>query len=60
MYSALSVDLSGVSPFTLSAAVDGGQMIADTAMVLQAENVTNTGYLASGGVLSIDADALLN
>ncbi len=48
------------SPFTLSEAVDGGQLIADVAMVLQAENVTNTGYLASGGLLSIDADSLWN
>ena len=35
-------------------------MIADVAMVLQAESVTNTGYLAAGGALAIDADSLWN
>jgi hypothetical protein len=30
-------------------------MIADVAMVLQAESVTNTGYLAAGGTLAIES-----
>ncbi len=48
------------SPFILSEAVDGGQMIADMAMILQGETVTNTGYMASGGLLAVVADTLEN
>lgn len=52
--------LPTTSPFTLNEAVDGGQMIAEVAMVIDGKTVTNTGYLASGGILSVSADALWN
>ncbi len=46
------------SPLVLDTAVDGGQMIADMALVIEAEKVVNTGYMASGGLLAMTADSL--